>query len=258
MNKKILSPFLKGTAVALFLSGLFLTSCSKDDGDDCHTIPTDTLKIETFTLDVPQFDDLRVNSFTSSIKSDIYIIPSDKQEIKVKTYKEVNDLIEADTTDGVLMIDANFCIKNTAKFDVYAYTPAFKKLTVSTPGKLTIDEPLNIEGTFDLVIDDDGSVLSKINADTLNITVNENAYTDINLSGTAKKINITVNGNADIYAKDFTAEMANILINGVAKKIEIDAKSIDATIVGYGNIFYVDSTATVRDSITLSGSVVPL
>jgi hypothetical protein len=80
---------------------------------------------------------------------------------------------------------------------------------------------------------------------------------DITVAGTVERVVITLLGSGNIYCDNLKANSGTVTIFGSGNVNVYAAKSLDASILGSGNVHYTGSPAQVTKKITGSGTIAP-
>ena len=180
-----------------------------------------------------------VGSFTSVAlagSADVNILLGDKESVNVEADDNILPLIETTVKDDTLVIGTK-PLTNIAPSSHVVVTVVVKSLkgtTLSGSGNMNIGA---MSGT-DLLINLPGSG-------------------DITAEGAVDHLTVNLLGSGHVDCHQLKARSANVTLTG-SGDINVNAtESLNASIVGSGNIRYEGNPAQVKKSITGSGTITP-
>ena len=81
---------------------------------------------------------------------------------------------------------------------------------------------------------------------------------NINVSGNARRVTISLNGSGNIQCSELEAQTADVSLNGSGDVTVYASQHLGVTIRGSGSVHYCGNPSEVNQSVLGSGSVDPI
>lgn len=213
------------------------------------------------TLELPDFKSIYVNSnYTVMLKQ------TNKQEVVVEAMTDIYSLSEIKVENGVLLINVERKPDNPnksiwAKIDDIKTNPTMK-LYVS------------MKNVMELQVNGGGKIISEnsIAADYITLGVTGNGSMDVDIKGNTVKAEVSgsgnltlrgygtsldalVSGSGNLKGMDCPMETGKIKVSGTGSAEVNATASLEAYVLGSGNIKYKGTTKTVTKKVYGSGSI---
>lgn len=213
----------------LILTGTILITVMgcKDDRVDSHQI-YGSGKIVSQTRSVNSFTGILVGGIAS-----VDITPSETELLRLEADDNIINKITTKVEGG--------------KLKIVLEKGNYSNITVRAHVSMKTLAELNCDGTADF------TTVKPFNMDVFNCVINGTG--SVNVSGTANKEIIDINGTGSIRNFGLQAAEAAVAINGAGNAEIYVTKKLDAVISGTGNITYDGNTAEVNQKISGVGSI---
>ena len=212
-------------------------------------------------LEFPEFKGIYVNSNYT-----VYLKQTNKQEVTVEALTEIYSITDIKVENGILMVNIERKPESRnkslwAKIDDIKLNPTMK-LYVS------------VRNVNDLQVNGGGKIISEnsIAADKMTLGVSGNGQMDVDLKGNtikaevsgsgtltlrgyATSIDALVSGSGDINGFACSLETAKAKVSGSGSCQLNVSDTIDAMVMGSGNVKHKGSTKTAKKKIYGSGSI---
>lgn len=213
------------------------------------------------TLELGEFKSIYVNSNYT-----VYLKQTNKQEVIVEAESDIYALTTVTVENGVLMINVERKPDTQnksvwAKIDNIKLNPVMKvwvsvkninELQVNGLGKIVSENSLSAPA-LNLLVSGSGSMDLDLKGDFLKAEVSGSGK--INLKGYATSIDAFVSGSGAIHAFNCTLDNAKVKVSGSGDCEVTVANSIEALVLGSGNIKHKGNTKTATKKIYGSGTV---
>lgn len=236
----------------LLMAILFFPSC-EDDGDDCVNGSGENVeKIRSVDF---------FNSVELQISAEVYVEYGEIQEVKIQAQSEVYEVLKTKVKDDkTLKIYTDGCLEDHKLIKIYIKLPEIKSLTLSSSGKIIIEENNFEEINFqnlDLELSGSGEInLKGINVTNLSSVISGSG--DINLSGIADIHNMVLSGSGNFNAFNLVSKEVDVNLSGSGNcDISInngDNGKLTGTISGSGDINYNGNLIPENINVTITGS----
>lgn len=213
------------------------------------------------TLELPEFTSISVNSNYT-----VYLKQTNKQEVQVEALTEIYDLTDIRVDNGVLMINverkpevANKSI--WAKIDDIKVNPTMKltismknvnSLQVNGGGRIVAENSI-AASTLNLGVAGGGSMDVDVKGD--NVTAEVSGSGRMVLKGYATSADIQMSGSGSLSAFEFALESAKIRVSGSGNADLNVTNSLEAAVMGSGNIKHKGNTKNATKKVYGSGTV---
>jgi hypothetical protein len=213
------------------------------------------------TLELSEFQSIYVNSNYT-----VYLRQTNKQEVKVEALTDIYSLTEIKVENGVLMINVERKPDNPnksiwAKIDDIKLNPTMKvyvsvknvnELQVNGGGKI-ISENSIASDNLTLGVSGSGSMDLDIKGKSIRTELSGSG--NIILKGYASYNEITMSGSGNLNAFNLELETAKVKVSGSGVAEVNVSNSLDAAVLGSGNIKHKGNTKTVTKKQFGSGVV---
>lgn len=213
------------------------------------------------TLELGEFKSIYNNSSYT-----VYLKQTNKQEVNVEAESDIYALTSIVVENGVLMINVDRKPDNPnksvwAKIDNIKLNPVMKvyvsvkninELQVNGLGKIISENSLSAPA-LNLSVSGSGSMDLDLKGDYLKAEVSGSGK--IMLKGYATSIDALVSGSGAIQAFNCTLDNAKVKVSGSGDCEVNVANSIEALVLGSGNIKHKGNTKTTTKKIYGSGTV---
>lgn len=186
---------------------------------------------------------------------DVIVTKGDHQEVSIEGQSELIDLVNTKVTGGKWRITTSECYRTDAPFVVHIITPLLTSITVEGSSNVHSADVFG-SGTTALNTTGSGDIeVEGINETSLNIEVTGSG--SIRVRGTCTDLNGSLSGSGDLLAKDLTANVVKISVEGSGTATITAITTLEATVMGSGDVQY-GGKPTVDAQVDGSGSVTPL
>lgn len=213
------------------------------------------------TLELGEFKSIYNNSNYT-----VYLKQTNKQEVSVEAESDIYALTSIIVENGVLMVNVDRKPDNPnksvwAKIDNIKLNPVMKvyvsvkninELQVNGQGKIISENSLSAPA-LSLSVSGSGSMDLDLKGDYLKAEVSGSGK--IALKGYATSIDALVSGSGAIQAFNCTLDNAKVKVSGSGDCEVTAANSIEALVLGSGNIKHKGNTKTTTKKIYGSGTV---
>lgn len=213
------------------------------------------------TLELGEFKSIYNNSSYT-----VYLKQTNKQEVNVEAESDIYALTSIVVENGVLMINVDRKPDNPnksvwAKIDNIKLNPVMKvyvsvkninELQVNGLGKIISENSLSAPA-LNLSVSGSGSIDLDLKGDYLKAEVSGSGK--IMLKGYATSIDALVSGSGAIQAFNCTLDNAKVKVSGSGDCEVNVANSIEALVLGSGNIKHKGNTKTTTKKVYGSGTV---
>jgi hypothetical protein len=213
------------------------------------------------TLELPEFKSIYLNSNYT-----VYLKQTNKQEVTVEALTEIFSLSEFKVDNGILMINierkADTQNKSLwAKIDDIKVNPTMKvyisvkninELQVNGGGKI-ISENSIASGNIVLGVNGNGSMDLDIKGDIIKAEVTGSGT--LALRGYATSLDALVSGSGNLNAFNCPLETSKVKVTGTGTCELNVTNTIDAVVMGSGQVKHKGNTKTAQKKIYGSGSV---
>ncbi|MBL7834126.1 MAG: DUF2807 domain-containing protein [Cyclobacteriaceae bacterium] len=213
------------------------------------------------TLELGEFKSIYNNSNYT-----VYLKQTNKQEVSVEAESDIYALTSIIVENGVLMVNVDRKPDNPnksvwAKIDNIKLNPVMKvyvsvkninELQVNGQGKIISENSLSAPA-LNLSVSGSGSMDLDLKGDYLKAEVSGSGK--IALKGYATSIDALVSGSGAIQAFNCTLDNAKVKVSGSGDCEVTAANSIEALVLGSGNIKHKGNTKTTTKKIYGSGTV---
>ena len=262
---------MKKLIFASFALLLLLTSC--DDGFGLFDSKRITGKgaIEKQDRDAKDFKGIDLMA-----SADVIVKHGATYKIIVEGQQNILDILETVVDNGILRIkfkDGSWSL-NYDKLNVYVETPTVSSLEISGSGNMTLESAVNAED-LDIKLSGsgniqtaDGLIAKKINVELggsgdikMGATTATELTADIfgsgnfDIKGTGEKAKLSITGSGDIDAYDFITKSTEAQTTGSGNIHCHATESLDAQIMGSGDIRYAGNPPSVKSKALGSGNI---
>ncbi len=213
------------------------------------------------TLELPEFKSIYVNSNYT-----VYLKQTNKQEVTVEALTEIYELTTIKVENGVLMINVERKPDNTSKsvwskIDDIKINPTMKlmvsvksinELQVNGGGKI-ISENSIASDYMSLAVAGSGNIELDIKGNNLKTEIGGSG--NIILKGYASTNDIQLSGSGNLNAFGCELESAKIKVSGSGSAELSVTASLDAVVMGSGNIKHKGNTKSVTKKVYGSGLI---
>ncbi|MFZ6011429.1 MAG: head GIN domain-containing protein [Bacteroidota bacterium] len=213
------------------------------------------------TLELPEFKSIYVNSNYT-----VYLKQTNKQEVNVEALTEIFSVSDIKVDNGILMINIERKPENPnkslwAKIDDIKLNPTMKlyisvkninEIMVNGGGKV-ISENSIASPNLVLAVNGNGSMDLDIKGDVVKAEVSGSG--SLALRGYATSVDALVSGSGSLNAFNCPVETSKVKVSGPGTCELNVTTTIDAMILGNGQIKHKGNTKTAQKKIYGSGSV---
>lgn len=212
-------------------------------------------------LELPEFKSIYLNSNYT-----VYLKQTNKQEVTVEALTEIFSVTDIKVENGILMINIERKKDNQnkslwAKIDDIKLNPTMKlyvsmknieALHVNSGGKIVSENSLS-SNNLSLAVNGNGSMDVDIKGDQLKAEVTGSG--SMALRGYASSVDILVAGSGTINGFTCPVENAKVKVSGTGTAELNVTNSIDALVLGSGQVKHKGNTKSTQKVIYGSGSV---
>ncbi len=262
---------MKKLIITSFAFLLLLTSC--DDGFGLLNSKRITGKGDMEKQDRDAKDFKGIDLMASA---DVIIKQGSTYKVIVEGQKNILEILETVVENGILRIkfkDGSWNL-NFDKLNVYIETPSVSSIELSGSGNMTVETAFNIE-ELDLKVSGSGNIKTadgltakKINVEiggSGDIKMGSTTATDLKaavlgsgnfeIKGTGEKAKFEITGSGDIDADAFITKSAEAQTTGSGNINCHATESLDAHILGSGDIRYSGNPPSVKSKAMGSGEI---
>ncbi|MEQ9403425.1 MAG: head GIN domain-containing protein [Cyclobacteriaceae bacterium] len=203
---------------------------------------------------------------------DVYLKKGNKEEARVVARSVDLEDVLTEVSGGRLKIHLDGSRWRNVDVDVYVTYKSIDEINASSSGSITAEDPIEVDGDFEVGVSSSGDVRATIKADelsieasssgdaVLNVEVDEiraevSSSGDVELEGTARIQDIEVSSSGDYDASDVDSEEAEASASsGGSIKVKVSGK-IDARASSGGSVRYGGNPKYVDVSSSSGGSV---
>lgn len=204
---------------------------------------------EQRVLDVGPFTGLEVDGAL-----DVVITHGAQQRVVVEAQRELLDLVTTEVRKGVWNLSTRQAYATDKPFTVRIEMPRLDHLTLDGSGDVMADSVFGA-GRTSIALRGSGDVVARaLSEERLTVTLGGSG--DITLTGTADRMDGTIDGSGTIHALDLAAAHAEVVVQG-SGDLELTAiEELDATVGGSGNVRY-RGQPKLTSRVQGSGTVAP-
>jgi hypothetical protein len=213
------------------------------------------------TLELPEFKSIAVNSNYT-----VYLKQTNKQEVTVEALTEIYDLTDIKVENGVLLINIERKPETTnksiwAKIDDIKVNPTMKvyvsvkninELQVNGGGKIVSENSI-AAANIALLVSGSGSIEVDVKGDQVKAEVSGPGK--LILKGYATNLDAFISGPGNLYAFDCPLETAKAKLSGSGSCELNVTTTLDAQVMGSGNLKHKGNTKNTSKKIYGSGTV---
>jgi len=191
------------------------------------------------------------NSVNSGGPFDVHVKIDGTESLKIKGDPAAIKEIETNVKDGKLRIKfknhEDWGDHNFGKIDIYITAKSLSSLANAGSGSIKVDGSISGEKAS-VALSGSGNISTSVKAGDFHVAISGSG--SVELSGTASETKVSIAGSGDMNGKKFKTGTANVSIAGSGNAKLGAEKTISATIVGSGNVFY-SGCATIDGSRTV-------
>lgn len=133
------------------------------------------------------------------------------------------------------------------------------KLVIGDTGSFTTTSPMSVEvgapSLDSLTLSGTGSLVA-VGIDTERLTAKLAGTGLLQISGTATRLNVSLDGDGDAELGQLAARDVHAVMNGTGQIVVTATRTLDASVPGTGSILYFGTPARVKTNVTGTGAVV--
>lgn len=231
-----LSTFFVLVLVASIHTGCSLSDCRSGSGPAVVT-----------TMDLEEFQGIVLHgSFDVEWRS------GSTQLVEVHAQEGMADLLETTVSNGTWHIRTTECVRYDGTFLIKITSPGLERIAVNGSGNATAIDTL-VAKDLELSVQGSGDILAGVRAGKVDAEIQGSG--DIRLGGTCADLAAMVQGSGDIKAAELISGKARAAIQG-SGDIELNTMgTLNARIMGSGDVRYAGTPSSVESDIKGSGSV---
>ncbi|MBX2815694.1 MAG: DUF2807 domain-containing protein [Saprospiraceae bacterium] len=202
-------------------------------------------------------EEVRLDRFSGVINAfscDIYLTQGQNQSVRLEGQENILANMVLDVNpNGILKIKSDRPVRTHKPVKVYITIPDLEILKVAGSGNIKTESAFDNLQDLDLGVSGSGNMSIDIHADEIKAKITGSG--NINIGGSASLADVGITGSGSFNGFDMEVENSEATITGSGTaKIQI-SHSLDARIVGSGNILYKGDARDISSKITGSGSV---
>ena len=174
--------------------------------------------------------------------------------VKVEDDENLLPYLETDVEGGVLRVSyksGTFINNDHAK--VYITVPTLDKVIMSGSSDLMIRDTLSSPSKIEMGVSGSGSIKGMVDAPLIDISVSGSG--SIDLSGRTKELDAEISGSGNLHCSDLLSENTKVHVSGSGNAHVFASVSLEASVSGSGDVFYLGDPASPKISTSGSGSV---
>jgi hypothetical protein len=174
------------------------------------------------------------------------IIQDGTESLTVETDDNVMQYITSEVRDGTLYLGLDFGLRSFLPSRLH-FTLHVKDLTgITTSGSWNVTSASIQTGKLEVVISGSGKVIvDALTADELDSTVSGSG--ELDMSGEAKKQNITISGSGKVLAGDLLTQNTTVSISGSGNVTVWATETLAVHVSGSGDVSYYGSPQVTFD-----------
>lgn len=212
---------------------VFLTSCKKENINDCFSQPGKTIIEER---EVSYFDDLEMYD-----NINVILVEGDDFTINVEGGENLIDAVKTEITDSTLVIRntliCNWVRSYSTELTVIITAPALATIRYESSGDLITRGKLNVESLAINVWGGAGTINMDVSSRWLGLALHYGT-TDIHVKGTSSNTSIYANSFGPFYCSELISNNVYIKNFGTNDCHVFAHDILEAEISSVGNIFY--------------------
>jgi hypothetical protein len=227
----------------------------------CFIVTASFSQVTKKALELPEFKSIYVNSNYT-----VYLKQTNKQEVSVEALTEIFSVSDIKVENGVLMVNIERKPESPnkslwAKIDDIKLNPTMKlyvsmknidELQVNAGGKIISENSLAANNLV-LAVNGNGSMDVDIKGDQLKAEVSGSG--NMALRGYASSLDALVTGSGTINGFTFPVESAKVKVTGSGAAELNVTNTIDATVLGSGQVKHKGNTKSTQKKIYGTGSI---
>ncbi|MBL8001884.1 MAG: DUF2807 domain-containing protein [Flavobacteriales bacterium] len=185
---------------------------------------------------------------------DVVVTHGAQQRVVVEAQRELLELVRTDVRKGVWHLSTTRSYSTDKPFIVRIEVPRLDHVTLDGSGDVMADSVFGA-GRTTIALMGSGNVLARsLHEERLTVTLGGSG--NITLTGTADRMDGTIEGSGNIHALDLAAAHAEVVVQG-SGDLELTAiEELDATVGGSGNVRYRGQPKLIS-RVQGSGTVAP-
>lgn len=192
------------------------------------------------------------HSVDSRISGDVFVEQGGESSLKIEAEDNLLPLLETRVENGVLVIQAEKCIRPLKPIKVYAGMDEVRSLSLSGSGDITGTTPIDSEN-LELAIIGSGDMEMEVKASSLKSRISGSG--DFHLEGDAATHEIEIDGSGDVDALGLRTEVTRVRIYGSGNAKVYTDRELDVEIGGSGSVFYWGDPEKFNTQVSGSGKV---
>ena len=182
---------------------------------------------------------------------DVYLKNGNEESVTIEADSNLLSIIKTDLSDSVLKIYNLKTIIRSKELRLVITCPELNSIDFSGATELSCDSGLIFK---DLIINISGAGRIDMNLKSDNLTAIVSGGADLNFSGKAKSLDVSITGAGNLNAYKFETQNCKIDISGFGRaKVNVTQK-LDVNISGAGKVDYFGNPE-VKQSITGAGRI---
>lgn len=206
-------------------------------------------KIKTETRSVGDYDKVKVNG-----SFDVILEKGREGEITIKGESNIIPIIEIAVNDGVLKVSTKKGTSFYTRKELLITIPFTDIELVSLNGSGDIDGKDVVKASY-LEVNLHGSGDIDLEVDASELKSELHGSGDIELSGKTQELSVKVTGSGDFEGEELQSNITKAKVTGSGDASVVAKQSIDAKVVGSGDIEYKGSPSDKHVSVVGSGSI---
>ncbi len=192
-----------------------------------------------------------VNSMGSA---DVEIRKGVTPSVRVEDDENLLPYLETEVEGGVLRISYKSGIfVNHDHAKIYITAPTLDQVNTSGSSDLLIQDTLSNPSGIEMRVSGSGSIKGMVDAPSIHLAVSGSG--SIDLGGRTQKLTAEVSGSGDLHCSDLLSENTKVHVSGSGNAHVFASVSLDASVSGSGDVFYLGNPPSPVISTSGSGSV---
>ncbi|MDG2193245.1 MAG: DUF2807 domain-containing protein [Polaribacter sp.] len=186
---------------------------------------------------------------------DVVLVKGKEGDIRIKGEENLIEHIITEVSGDKLKIrfKRNVNIRTTRKLVVTVPYKDLEKISLGGSGNIRSSETLKAD-RFSMNVAGSGSIHLNLAADTVKSSVTGSG--NINVSGNATNLTCSITGSGNINAYGLKVVATSVKVTGSGNIKTTANQSIDAKVVGSGNIYYKGKATHIKSKSIGSGDVI--
>jgi hypothetical protein len=175
-----------------------------------------------------------INGIDLSIAAEVKIVTADSFNCIITAQENIMNAIKVKSDDDV-EIKSDYNLNTSEPVSIVLSMPQITRARITGSGKIIFINPCKSE-KLKLLINGSGDIFAKSQSSEVRSEINGSGT--ISIAGSAKELKSEINGSGELHAFNFSADEADVEINGSGNAEVMSETNLKAEIHGSGKIIY--------------------